>query len=105
MSQRRTFVEINISSIPVDGWGGLGLLSIAAVIAVTLPELRLPVLVGISGGAALAAILVAVRRFAKSSRPEPPCVLFGSVSARERFDTQDRDASMGIERPTRLVVA
>jgi hypothetical protein len=69
MSRQRMFVEINISSIPVDGWGGLGLLSLAAVVAVTLPELRLPVLTGLAGGGALAVVLVAFRRWHESSNP------------------------------------
>jgi hypothetical protein len=108
MSQRRAFVDINISSIPVEGWGGLGLLGVAAVTAVTLPELRLPVLFGIGGGAVLAMILVAFRRVTNSSRPagEPPSVLFRSEAERERFGSQDRDrdANRRVELPARLVV-
>jgi hypothetical protein len=108
MSRRRTFVEINISSIPVSGLGGLGLLSLAGVVAATLPEQRVPVLTGLGGGAALAIVLVVLRRWRGSSRPggDLPSVLFQDSQTRSlvregKPRAQSSEPAKGDQRPMR----
>jgi hypothetical protein len=60
--------SINISSIPVAGMGGVGLLAIALVMAIEFPLARLLVIAGVLGGAMMAAVLLCVhRRPARSS--------------------------------------
>jgi hypothetical protein len=62
---------INIARIPVDGVGGLGMVLIALTVAISVPWIRLSVLVGLVLGAAAAATLITWRRsgpLASSSR-------------------------------------
>ena len=53
--------EINVSRIPVSGWGGLGLVAMAAVMAVAQPQLRWPAALALVGGALIGLILIATR--------------------------------------------
>jgi hypothetical protein len=62
MSSQPEFVNINISAIPVAGWGGAGLLAVAAVITLTFPEARLLVTLGLVGGGLIGACLIRLRR-------------------------------------------
>ena len=54
--------RINISAIPVAGIGGLGMIVIAAVIAITMPLVRWVVLSGAVAGTLLGGALIAYRR-------------------------------------------
>lgn len=54
-------VEINISRIPVEGIGGLGLVAMAGVVAWGLPQLRWMSIGALVGGAAIGLTLIAYR--------------------------------------------
>jgi len=71
-------VSINISSIPVSGVGGLGLVAVAALIAYFLPVMRPFVSLGAAGGILLGIAIVAFRRHHVSSGPsgDDPTILF-----------------------------
>ena len=53
--------NINISRIPVSGWGGLGLVAMAVVMSVALPQLRWVTVASLIGGAAIGLTLIAAR--------------------------------------------
>jgi hypothetical protein len=55
-------VQINTSAIPVDGVGGIGMLAIAAIIVASFPEARWLFILGGCAGAALAGVLILIRR-------------------------------------------
>jgi hypothetical protein len=76
--------EINISRIPVAGFGGLGMVAGSGVLAVVLPEARSVLLAGVAGGAVLGAIFIFLRRHPKHDRPsgDSPVVLFREDVAR-----------------------
>jgi Na+/H+ antiporter NhaD/arsenite permease-like protein len=59
--QPRTDV-INAARIRVAGIGGLGLVAMAAVVAIAQPRIGIPVAISVVFGAGLAALLIAVRR-------------------------------------------
>ena len=58
MSEPKRSTDINISRIPVDGIGGLGLVAGAAVIAIAVPALRWLAVAGLVGGAAIGLFLI-----------------------------------------------
>jgi hypothetical protein len=58
---RRGRVELYAARIPLEGWGGLLVTAIVLAIAMSMPESRSLVVLGVAGGAALAAILIALR--------------------------------------------
>lgn len=78
MIQKGPIVQVNSSTIPVAGLGGVGLLAVAAVIAVVFPEARFILLAGGAGGLPLALFWIAARRRGRHSRPsgDSPAVLF-----------------------------
>jgi hypothetical protein len=53
---------INMAQIRVEGVGGLGLVAMAAVVAVDVPRIRLTMAVAVLFGAGLAAALIGLRR-------------------------------------------
>ena len=53
--------DINISRIPVSGWGGLGLVAMAVVMAAAQPQLRWLTVIALVGGAAIGLTLIAAR--------------------------------------------
>ena len=53
--------DINISKIPVSGWGGLGLVAMAVVLSFGQPQLRWVTVVTLIGGAAIGLTLIAAR--------------------------------------------
>ena len=53
--------DINVSKIPVSGWGGLGLVAMAVVLSVGQPQLRWPMILALIGGAAIGLTLIATR--------------------------------------------
>ena len=61
MSDRNKSSDINISKIPVDGIGGLGLVAGAAVVAIAFPALRWLAMAGLVGGAAIGLFLIGSR--------------------------------------------
>jgi len=63
MGAERLRGEFNISKIPVEGVGGLGLLVMAAVVVWALPALRVAGVAALIGGAATGAMLIAGRRW------------------------------------------
>jgi hypothetical protein len=62
MTTNRAAVLLYSTRIPVDGWGGLPLVGIAAALAAVLPEATGLLLAGLTGGAVMASLLVAFRR-------------------------------------------
>lgn len=54
--------RINISAIPVAGIGGLGMIFVAVVIAITVPLVRWVVLSGAVAGTLLGGALILIRR-------------------------------------------
>jgi len=71
-------VEINMSSIPVNGIGGLGLVAVTVVMTIVMPEAWGLVVLGAVGGVVLAVVLVLVRRKLVPSGPSgsDPTILF-----------------------------
>jgi hypothetical protein len=67
MSQDERPVSINISSIPVAGVGGLGLVAMAVVVSVFFPAIGWMMAVGVGGGIILGIALVALARRRKSA--------------------------------------
>jgi hypothetical protein len=67
-----------MSGIPVAGVGGLGLVAMAAWIAIVMPEIRGTVVAGLAGGVVLAVVLVLARRYSKAHGPsgDDPKILF-----------------------------
>lgn len=61
MSDQNRSGDINISKIPVDGIGGLGLVAGAAVVAIAFPALRWLAIAGLVGGAAIGLFLIGSR--------------------------------------------
>ena len=61
MGDPRKSSDINISKIPVDGIGGLGLVAGAAIVAIAVPALRWLAIAGLVGGAAIGLFLVGSR--------------------------------------------
>jgi hypothetical protein len=61
MSDPKKSSDINISRIPVEGIGGLGLVAGAAVIAIAVPALRWLAIAGLIGGAAIGLFLIGTR--------------------------------------------
>jgi len=53
--------DINISRIPVEGIGGLGMVAGAAVLAITLPPLRWVAVAALVGGIAVGLTLIGAR--------------------------------------------
>jgi len=53
--------DIDISRIPVSGWGGLGLVAMAVVVSFGQPQLRWIGVVSLLGGAAIGLTLIAAR--------------------------------------------
>jgi len=63
MSSERDRGEINISKIPVEGVGGLGLLAMAGVTAWAVEPLRFVGLLVACGGVVLGVLLIVAHRF------------------------------------------
>jgi hypothetical protein len=74
----RRITSINMSSIPVHGVGGLGMVAIAVVIAIEFPEAHWLLGVSLIGGAIIAAAMIAWRRRHETMGPsgDHPDVLF-----------------------------
>lgn len=70
-------VEVNMSGIPVNGIGGLGLVAVAALMTVVLPAAWWLLVVGASGGVVLGAAMVLARRHHVPSGPsgDDPTIL------------------------------
>ncbi len=81
MASDERSVEINMSGIPVAGVGGLGLVAMAAWVAIVMPEIRGTVVAGLSGGVVLAVVLVMARRHLKVRGPsgDDPKILFRDI--------------------------
>ena len=62
MSSEQNRGEINISKIPVEGVGGLGLLAMAGVTAWAVQPLRLVGLIVVCGGITIGLLLIAAHR-------------------------------------------
>jgi hypothetical protein len=62
MADQPRHARINISAIPVAGIGGLGMIAIATVIAITIPLVRWVVLSGAAAGVLVGGALIVYRR-------------------------------------------
>ena len=80
--------NINMSSIPVAGVGGLGMMAVAGIMAYVLPEARAFAMAGLIGGLIVGCALIAYRRLS-SSEPRPGATLMLDSSA-ETAATVDR---------------
>jgi hypothetical protein len=78
MTPRTRDVSINISGIAVSGVGGLGLVAIAALTTLVLPQAWWLVALGAVGGTLLGLALVVVARHRTPSGPsgDDPRILF-----------------------------
>ena len=78
MTPRDRDVSINMSGISVAGVGGLGLVAVAALTTVVLPQAWWLVVFGAVGGALLGVALVVVGRHHTPSGPSgsDPAILF-----------------------------
>ena len=78
MTQNQRPVEINMSGIPVQGVGGLGLVAVAFLMTIVLPEAWWLVVIGAVGGVMLGAVLVLARqrRVPSGPRGDDPTILF-----------------------------
>ena len=81
MESQSRFGAINISSIRVDGIGGLGLVAMAAVVSVFFPAIGWMMAAGILGGIVLAIGLVVAHRHLAPKGPSgtDPAILFRAV--------------------------
>jgi hypothetical protein len=77
-SDRR--VDINMSGIRVSGIGGLGMVAMAAWVAIVMPEAWFTSVLGLAGGVLVGVGLIAYRRHHVSSEPsgDDPTILFRS---------------------------
>lgn len=80
--------NINMSSIPVAGVGGLGLVAVAGIMAYVLPEARAFAIAGLVGGVIGGCALIAYRRLT-TSEPRSGATLMIDSSA-ETAATADR---------------
>ena len=71
--------DINMSSIPVAGIGGLGMVGAAGVLAYALPEARALIAVGLAGGLVTACALIAYRRVSASRPGSAPTLMVDSA--------------------------
>ena len=97
-------VQINMSSIPVAGIGGLGLVAMAVLVSSVMPELRWTMAAGVAGGLVLAVGLVVFRRVRRPAGPNgnDPAILFREVSAedgRRDADRPHRPMIRALDRP------
>ena len=78
MTQPERNVQINISGIPVEGVGGLGLVAMAVLVSIVMPAARWTMVAGLIGGALLAVVLVIARRRFEKRDPggRAPAILF-----------------------------
>jgi hypothetical protein len=98
MDSQSRFGAINISSIRVDGLGGLGLVAMAAVVAVFMPAIGFPMAAGILGGVVLAIGIVIARRRMTPKGPSgtDPAILFRAVPPGVRDDPERDNSPDGI---------
>ena len=61
MSDDQRSGDINISKIPVDGIGGLGLVVMAGIVAFLMPALRWVAILALIGGTAIGLLLIGAR--------------------------------------------
>ena len=80
--RRETLKPINITASPITGVGGLGLVALGVIVAVTRPGALVIVLGGVVGGALLGIVMVAISRHRMQSQP-------GGGSASVLFGRQD----------------
>ena len=84
----RRLTSINMSSIPVNGVGGWGMLAIAVVIAIEYPEAHWLLAISAIGGICIAAAMIYWRREHEAKGPsgDHPGVLFvnGASAAHSR---------------------
>jgi hypothetical protein len=92
MSSDDQRAQINMSSIPVAGVGGLGLVAVALVMAFVFPEARWLLAAGLIGGAALAIVLVLARshRDSRGGSSDPHVLFRPEVTQRVALPRPDR---------------
>ena len=70
--RRKTLKPLNITASPITGVGGLGLVALGVIVAVTRPELFWLVAIGVAGGTLLGvAMVVSTRRRVASGSTAP----------------------------------
>ena len=88
MSSQSRDVSINISGIPVNGIGGLGLVAVATLMTYVLPATWWFVACGAGGGVLMGIAIVAYRRHHVSRGPsgDDPTILFRPEPLAKRED-------------------
>lgn len=76
-------VQINISGIPVAGVGGLGLVAMAVLVSIVMPEAWWLMVAGLTGGCLLGVVLIVARQRTRPPGPsgDDPRILFRPVSS------------------------
>jgi hypothetical protein len=83
--------NINMSSIPVAGVGGLGMMAVAGIMAYVLPEARAFAIAGLAGGLVVGCALIAYRRLS-TSEPGSGATLMVDSSAEPAATARRRRA-------------
>lgn len=88
--------DINLSSIRVAGVGGLGMIAVCIIVALTMPAVGLPVAIGLGAGILMAVVLIRWRRRAgvlpsATNGPGAKTLLQGDVAVAERQGTARTD--------------
>lgn len=96
MSDQPRDVQINISSIPVAGIGGIGLIVMAAVIAVFFPLVRWVVMGGALCGVLLGAAIIVFRR---GQRPDTSADPFDGMLSPLKPKPEDLRRSVALAEP------
>jgi hypothetical protein len=82
MSESNRSGEINVSKVPVEGIGGLGMVAAALFVAIAVPSLRWLSITALVGGAAIGLFLIGARnRRARRSAEIGGLVLVMAVAA------------------------
>jgi hypothetical protein len=78
MTRPEPRAEINMSGIPVNGIGGLGLVAVSVLMTVVLPEAWWLLVLGVTGGIVLGGVMALARRRHVPSGPsgDDPTILF-----------------------------
>lgn len=92
--------NINMSSIPVAGVGGLGMMAVAGIMVYVLPEARAFAIAGLVGGLIAGCALIAYRRLSPSEPRTGATLMVDSpaetaaTSDRRRADSELRLSSL-----------
>ncbi len=93
---------INLSSIQVAGVGGLGMVAVSVIVALSMPAVGVPVGAGVVTGALMAWFLIQRRRrrgVMPSSSKGPGANTILAIDAVDAIDTRDEQANQADSAP------